>query len=335
MNRREVIFGLAAVAVGLPRAASRAAAQPVERKRRIGFLTLRSHANEYDAAFRRALGELGYVEGRTIDIAYRWAAGSENRAQELAAELVALEVEVIVAATTGAIRAVMRATNTIPIVMAASADPDLAGLVTSIARPGGNVTGLSMVSSDTAMKRLELLRELTPAATRVAVLIRGAAVPGRDEPTNVALVDALQAASRKLGLSLVVVGAMSAADLESALASAQRERAQALIVQASPLTIDHRARIVDLVRRHRLPAMYEVEGFVDAGGLLSYGPSLVDMYRRAAVYVDKVLRGAKPADLPVELPIKYHLAINLRPARALGLRIPQPLLLRADRLVEP
>ena len=334
MNRREVAFTLLAGAAGLAGAPARALAQAPGRKRRIGFLTLRSHPNEFDAAFRDALGGLGYVEGRTIEIVYRWAAGSEKRAGELAAELVTLNVEVIVAATTGAIRAALRATKTIPIVMAASADPDVAGLVASIARPGANVTGLSMLSADTAMKRLELLREVVPTATRVAVLIRGASLPRADEQTNIALVDALKAASRKLGLSLVAVGIVSAADLESAFATFRHERAQALIVQASPLTIDNRARVVELVARDRLPTMYEVEGFVEVGGLLSYGPSLVEMYRRAAGYVDKVLRGAKPADLPVELPTRYHLAINLSAAKALALNIPQALLLRADRLIE-
>ena len=334
VNRREVAFALVAVVVGLGGSAVTAVADASDRRRRIGFLTLRSHPNEFDSAFRDALKSLGYVQGRTIDITDRWAAGSEQRADEFAAELVTLGVEVIVASTTGAIRAAMRATKTIPIVMAASADPDVAGLVASIARPGANVTGLSMVSADTAMKRLELLREVVPTATRIGVLIRGGAVPRPDEQTNAALVDALKTASRQLGLSLVAVGVTGAAELESGFATLRQERAQALIVQASPLTIDNRAHVVSLVARYRLPAMYEVEGFVEGGGLLSYGPSLVEMYRGAARYVDKILRGAKPADLPIELPIKYHLAINLRAAKSLGLNIPQAVLLRADQVVE-
>jgi putative ABC transport system substrate-binding protein len=332
MNRRESVFAL--VAIGLPSAPRGVGAQQPDRIRHIGFLTLRSAPNEYDTAFRDALRNLGYVENRTIQIEYRRAAGSEQRAKELAAELLARKVEVLVVATTPAIRAAMGATKTIPIVMAASADPVGTGLVASLASPGGNVTGLSLISTDTGAKRLQLLHELIPSATRITVLVQGAIAIGRGERANSLLIEQLQHAAQLLGLSLTVTGIDRAADIAGALATVQRERAQALLVQASPLAIDNRAHIVELAARHRLPAMYEVEGFVDAGGLVSYGPSLSDMYRRAAGYVDALLKGAKPADLPVELPNKYDLVFNLKTAKVLGLQIPQSLILRASRVVD-
>lgn len=303
--------------------------------RRIGFLNLRAKPNEFDEAFRDALRNLGYVEGRSIQIEYRWAAGSEKRAQELATELVAGKVEVIVTATTAGIRSAMHATRTIPIVMAASADPLGAGLVGNLARPGGNVTGLSMISTDTAAKRLQLLRDVIPSAKRVAALIFGGVpAPGEKGNPNAPLIEQLQAAARHLGLSLNVTGFASAADLSGAFASLERERAQALIVQANAITNDNRQHVAELAARHRLPAMYEDLGYVEAGGLLSYGPSIADMYRRAAGYVDRILKGAKPAEMPVELPVKYDLAVSLKTARALGLTIPQSVLVRADRVIE-
>jgi len=332
IHRRDSVLTL--LAIGLAGAAPRIAAQATATLRRIGFLTLRAEPNEYDVAFRDAMRRLGYIEGSTLQIDYRWAAGSEQRAEELAAELAASNVEVIVTATTAAIRATMRATKSIPIVMAASADPVIAGIVASHAQPGGNVTGLSMVSTDTATKRLQLLRELLPSATRVAVLLFGASAPGPRDQGNALLVEQLRTASRQFGMSLVVAGIASGADIAAAFATMERNAAQALIVQASAVTIDNRARIVELAATHRLPAVYETEGFVDAGGLLSYGPSLVDMYRRSATYVDKILRGAKPASLPIEQPDKYDLVIHRKTARALGLKIPQALILRADRLIE-
>lgn len=325
---------LALLALGRAGAAWGADTQEPGRLRRIGFLTLRAGPNEYDEAFRDAMRGLGYVEGRTLQIEYRWAAGSEKRAGELAAELVSRDVEVIVTATTAAIAAAMRSTSTIPIVMAASADPVVAGLISSLARPGGNVTGLSMVSTDTAAKRLQLLRDLIPSATRIAVLMFGSSTPRPEERGNFLLIEQLRAAAQQLGMSLVVAGIGSGAGIEGAFATLRSERSQALFVQASAVTIDNRARIVELAARHRLPAMYETEGFVEVGGLLSYGPGLADMYRRAAGYVDRILRGAKPADLPVELPNKYDLVINVQTAKALGLQIPQSILLRADRLIE-
>ena len=328
MTRRT--FLIAFVAAGCASVAPCLYAQSV---RRIGFLSLRSGPNEYDAAFREALRSLGYVEGRTIRIDYRWAAGSEERADALVAELLAAKPEVIVVATTPAVRAAMRATKHVPIVIAAAADPVTTGLVKSLARPGGNVTGLSLVSPDTAAKRLQLLRDLNPSVSRIAVLIMDAEALGESNPNN-PLTAQLQSAAKRLRLQLAFKAIRSGDDIPGAFATIQREGAQALIVGATPISIDHRAKITEMAASHRLPAMYESEGFVDAGGLLSYGPSLADMYRRAAGYVDRILKGAKPSDLPVELPIKYELVINLRTAKALGLRLPQSLIVRADRVIE-
>jgi putative tryptophan/tyrosine transport system substrate-binding protein len=331
MNRRDSVLAL--LAVGLAGGVPRSAAQAPDKLRRIGFLNLRSEPNEFDAAFREGMRALGYVEGRTLEIEYRWAAGSEQRAEAFAAELVARNVEVIVTATTAGIRSAMRATKTIPIVMAASSDPVGAGLVASLARPGGNVTGLSLVSTDTGAKRLQLLREVAPSATRIAVLLNNASA-GPGAQVNILLIQQLEAASRQMGLALAVTYLSNGAELADKFATMQRERAQALIVQAGPVTLDNRIRISELAAQHRLPALYEVEGFVDAGGLMSYGPSIVDMYRRAAGYVDRILKGARPADMPVELPIKYDMVISLKTAKALGLQVPQSLILRADRVID-
>ena len=311
---------------------SLAHAQAPDRVRRIGFISLRAGPGAYDAAFREALRGLGYVEGRTVEIEYRWAADSESRVERYAAELVAGKMDVLVAATTAAIRAAMRATSSIPIVMAVAADPIGSGLVRSLSHPGGNVTGLTLISTDTGAKRLQLLQDLIPAARRIGVLLRRSAT---DDPAiNARLIDQLQRASRQLGLSVAASTIHGEADIEAVFATFQRENIQALIVPVNSLVIDNRVRIVQLAATHRLPVMYEVEAFVAAGGLLSYGPSLADMYRRAAIYVDRILKGAKPADLPIEQPTKFDLVINLKTAKALGLTIPPSLLLRADQVIE-
>ena len=329
MKRRDAILALLAAVSCTPEVF----AQAREGMRRIGFVSLRSGLNEYDAAFRESLRTLGYVEGQTIRIDYRWAAGSEQRADALVAELLAAKTEVIVAATTPAVRAAMRATKEVPIVIAAAADPVSTGLVASLARPGGNVTGLSLVSPDTAAKRLQLLRDLNPSTSRVAVLIMDDAASGEADP-NIALRQQLGSAAKQLGLQLGFSAIRSSAEIRDAFAAIRRDGAQALFVAATPISIDQRVRIAEMAASQRLPAMYESEGFVDAGGLLSYGPSLADMYRRAAIYVDKILRGAKPADLPIELPVKYDLAINLKTAKALGLRLPHSIVVQADRVIE-
>jgi ABC-type uncharacterized transport system substrate-binding protein len=324
---------LALLTVAFASAAPPAGAQPPDRLRRIGFISLRSGPGPFDAAFRDALRTLGHVEGRTIDIEYCWAADNETRAAECAAQLVAHRVEVIVAATTVAIRAAMRATRTMPIVMAAAADPVGSGLVTSLSRPGGNVTGLSLISTDTGAKRLQLLRDVVPAARRIAVLLVDRGAPD-DTVINARLVEQLQTAARHLGVSLSVTTVRSGAEIAGAFAIIQREQAQALFVPVNSVVIDSRVRIVELAARHRLPTMYEAEAFVTAGGLLSYGPSLADMYRRAAVYVDRILRGASPSDLPIEQPTVFKLAINLKTARALGLALSPGVIARADEVIE-
>jgi len=305
-----------------------ARAQQAGKVYRIGYLSLRSGPITQDEAFRQGLRELGYVEGRTLIIEYRWAAGKYERVPELAAELVRLKVEVIVTVDTRTIEAAKRATSTIPIVMAAAGDPVGSGLVDSLARPGGNVTGLTLMSAELAGKRLQLVRELIPKATRVAVLAYH-----RTSSTKL-LLEEMRGPAQQMGIQLVVQEVNEAGDLPGAFAAMQRERAQALIVQISPLTFENTKRIAELAVKHRLPAMYDVRSFVEASGLVSYGPSLPEMFRRAAFYVDRILKGAKPADLPIEQPTKFELVINMKAAKALGLTIPPALLVRADQVIE-
>lgn len=331
IGRRKAI-GLA-IGVGLGSVPWCATAQEPARNRRIGFISLRTGPGEFDAAFRDALHQLGYIEGRTLEVDYRWAADSASRAQQLAAELVARKVEVIVAATTIAVRAAMRATPEIPIVMAVAADPVASGLVASLAKPGGNVTGLSLVSTDTGAKRLQLLRELVPGASRVAVLMVDRGAPD-DAPLNARLVGQLQAAARRLDVSLHVRTIAGGSEIADAMAQFGQEQAQALILPVNSLAIENAARLTALAAQHRLPTMYELESFVAAGGLLSYGPNLIEMYRRAAVYVDRIFKGANPADLPVEEPAVFRLAVNLKAAQALGIVVPPSLLARADEVIE-
>jgi putative ABC transport system substrate-binding protein len=327
-RRRLLAAGLAAAPV-LHSLNLRAEAQT--RLPRIGYLNLRSGPIAQDAAFLDGLRELGYVDGRNIRIDYRWAAGNAERLEALAGELVRLDVDVIVTASVLAIQAAMRATSRIPIVMAAAADPVGSGLVASLAKPGGNVTGISLLSTDLAAKRVALLRELLPEVKRVAVLVQ------RTVPlaAPVALfIAASQQAAQQLGLQLLVFDAATADELPLAFAAMRRERAQALVVQVNPLSNDRSAQITELAAQHRLPAMYDIRIFVDAGGLLSYGPNIADGYRRAAAFVDKILRGAKPAEMPVEQPTTFQLVINLKTAKALGLAVPQALLLRADDVIQ-
>jgi putative tryptophan/tyrosine transport system substrate-binding protein len=279
-------------------------------------------------AFRQGLRDLGYVEGQNLVIEYRYAEGFE-RLPELAAELVRLQVEVIVASGVPAIRAAQHTTRTIPIVMAGTADPVAAGVVASLARPGGNTTGLSFLSAELPGKRLELLKEAVPQSTRVAVLAKAAGPYESVRWLN------LTGAARALGLHLHVVELHSAEELDSAFAAMTRAGADALIVVADQALMDGlRGRIVDLAATSRLPAMYDWKMYVDAGGLMSYGPSLSDIFRRAATYVDKILKGAKPADLPVEQPTKFELVINLKAAQALGLTLPPTLLVLADEVIQ-
>jgi putative ABC transport system substrate-binding protein len=325
MDRRAFLATAAAGMVVIPAAAR---AQHASKVHRIGFLSLQSGLNSTTEAFAQGMRELGYVEGRNLTVEYRWAARKEERLPELAVELVRLKVEVIVTAAAPAIEAAKRATSTIPIVMATAADPVGSGLVASLARPGGNVTGLSALSTDLAGKRLQLARELVPKASRVAVLAHHGTSATR------LFLEEMRVAAQQMEVQLVVQEVQAADDLPGAFAAMQRERAQALVVQITPFSADNARRIVELAAQYRLAAMYDVRSFVDAGGLVSYGPSLPEMFRRAAFYVDRILKGAKPADLPIEQPRKFELVINMKTARALGLSIPQSLLVRADQVIE-
>jgi putative ABC transport system substrate-binding protein len=327
MDRRA--FLAVAAAGGLFAMPAGARAQQTVKVYRIGLLALTSSPTSATEAFRQGLRKLGYVEGRDLIIEYRWATGKQERLPEQAAELVRLKVEVIVAVATPSVEAAKGATTTIPIVMTSSGDPVGSGLVTSLARPGGNVSGLSLLSTELVGKRLQMVRELLPKATRVAVLdVRGYASVTKP------YLEQMRAAAQQMGVQLVVHEVTEAGDLPGAFTAMQRERAQALDVRASPFSTEHAKRIVELAAQHRLPVMYDGRSFVEAGGLLSYGPSIPDLFRRAAFYVDRVLKGTKPADLPIEQPTKFELVINMKAAKALGLTIPPALLARADHVIQ-
>ncbi len=309
-----------------------AEAQQAAKIARIGYLGdtpgPRAHLRE---AFLQGLRDLGYVEGRNVVIEYRFAEGKLDRLPGLAAQLVALKVDVIVASGTLAALAAKRATGTLPIVFSPAGDPVGSGLVTSLARPGGNVTGLSAFVPELVGKRLELLTQAVPGVRRVAFLWQPGAFGERTEKD---ILRKAEVAARELGVQLQFVEARDPADFDRAFSDMTRARAGALTVLTSNMLNTGRKRLVDLAAKNRLPAVYGVREFVDAGGFMAYGPNLPDLYRRAATYVDKILKGAKPADLPVEQPTKFELVINLKTARALGLAIPQSVLARADQVVE-
>jgi putative ABC transport system substrate-binding protein len=304
-----------------------AAAQQAAKGWRIGVLST-ADGPEWDA-FRQGLRDLGYIEGQNISIAYRWHAGKFDQLSALAAELVDLKVALIVTSAPQPTRAAKAATATIPIVFVSVGDPVRLGLVESLARPGGNVTGFqTIVQGGFGGKQLELLKEAAPAIARVAVLI----VPAN--PLHRPFFQETASAADALKLKLQVVEARSAEDLDSAFETAIRERADAMHVYGDSITFLHRRHIAELALKSRLPTVYLFRPNVEAGGLLSYGPSEPDMLRRAATQVDRILKGAKPGDLPVEQPTKFDLAINLKTAKALGLTIPRSLLLRADQVIE-
>jgi len=280
-------------------------------------------------AFRQALRDFGYVEGQNLVIEWRWAEGQEERLPDLAAELVRLQVEVIVVGGVAAIRAAQQATSAIPIVMAANYDPVGEGFVASLAYPRGNITGLSWLGAELPGKRLEILKETLPQSTRIAVLGNPAFAPYET------WLHSLTAAARALDLYLHVVELRRADELDSAFAAITGAGADALIVLSDPALVDNLlGRIVDLAAGNRLPAMYDWKAYVDAGGLMSYGPSMPDMQRRAASYVDKILKGAKPADLPIEQPTTFNLVINLKTAKALGLTIAPTVLFQANEVIQ-
>jgi putative ABC transport system substrate-binding protein len=324
---------LGTMAGGLLAAPLAAEAQQAAKIARIGWLTNDPASNPHPPeAFRQGLRNLGYVEGRNLVIEYRSAEGNLERLPALAAELVALKVDVIVAAVgTVAALAAKQATRTLPIVFIGAGEPVTSGLVTSLARPGGNVTGLSALIPELVGKCLEHLKQAVPGVSRVAVLWQLGAIDERTEKDRLKRADV---AARALGVRLQVVEARGPADFDRAFSDMTGARAGALTVLSGSMFFIERRRLVDLAAKHRLPAVYQVREYVDAGGLMSYGPNLADMYRRAATYVDKILKGAKPDDLPVEQPTKFELVINLKTAKALGLTIPQSLLQRADEVIQ-
>jgi putative ABC transport system substrate-binding protein len=329
MDRRTFISSMTLTILAAPLAAE---AQPAGNMRRIGVLSAASSVSppspQYEA-FRQGLRALGYVEGQNIALEARSAEGRPDRLSVLASELVRLKVDVVVTNGEPAIRAAKAATGTIPIVMAIVGDPVAPGFVASLARPGGNITGLTNLAAGLERKRLELLKEAVPHASRVAVL--------RD-PENQVLDphywQETQQAAQALGITLHSASVRDPKEFAGAFATISRERAGALIVFADTFFTAHRTQIAQLALKHRIPTMHDTRLFVEAGGLIAYGPDVLDLWRHAAVFVDKILKGAKPGDLPVEQPTKFELVINLKTAKALGLTIPPSLLQRADQVIE-
>jgi len=319
------------VALGLFIAPLAGGAQPARKVYRIGYLSTQTPSLESARldAFRQALRDLGYTEGQNVRIESRFAEGKLDRLADFADELVRLPVDVIITGGYPGTRAALRATRTIPLITTVVGDPIEAGLVASLARPGGNVTGLTQMSPQLSGKRLELLKEAFPKISRVAVFVDTVL-----ESLPLALRET-RAAADTLGIKLQTFEVRGPnPDLDAAFKAATSQRADALMTLAGPVIELHRKRVVDLAAKSRLPTMYPTSGFVEVGGLMSYGPDRLDLVRRAATYVDKLLKGAKPADLPVEQPTKFELAVNLKTARALGLTIPQTILIRADRVIE-
>jgi putative ABC transport system substrate-binding protein len=329
MNRRAFLSALAGSLLAAPLAAE---AQPAGKIHRVGFLSPTSPSDPGNARrlgpFLEGLRELDYTEGQNVVIESRWAEGKYERLPGLATELVRLKVDVIVTYAPPAIQAAKRATATIPIVMAGVIDPVATGLVTSLARPGGNVTGLSLMAPELVGKQLEILKEVAPMVSRVALLGNPA------NAGNAPQVRHAQDAARTLAVRLQIVEVRGPGDIDRAFAAMTLERAGAVVVLVDALLLDHRTRIADLAARHRLPSVYGLPDHAEAGGLLMYGGSDRDRFRRAAAYVDKILKGARPGDLPVEQPTTFELVINLKTAKALGLTIPPSLLQRADQVIE-
>jgi putative ABC transport system substrate-binding protein len=315
--------------VGLLAAPGRAVAQPAGRPPRVGYLfsfvpKIGRHLWE---ACRQGLHELGHVEGRTIVLEPRWADGHHDRLPALAGELVRLKVDVIVSAATPASQAVRAATSAIPIVIVAVADPVKAGLVAGLARPGGNVTGLSLLTPELSGKRLELLSEALRGVSRIAVL------SNPDNPSHAIFLEETRAAAQGFGIRLRLLEVRNAQEIQQAFPS-RTETTAALIVFDDPVLWSHRQLLIELAAHRRLPVMYGYSEFVDEGGLMSYGPDRIDLYRRTAGYVDRILKGARPAELPIEQPTKFELVVNRRAADGLNLTLPPTLLLRAARVVE-
>jgi putative tryptophan/tyrosine transport system substrate-binding protein len=326
MDRRRFLLTALAGAIAAPLAAG---AQQVGKVYRVGFLwdspAVWPHALE---AFRRGLRDLGWIEGQNIVIEFRWAEGRFDRLPSMVDDLIRLKVDLMVAPTSIYTDAAKRATATIPIVFVSHADPVSTGHVASLARPGSNATGTTIIMSETMVKSLELLKATIPKLARVAVIWDPAT------PSHRPALDAVEAGGRVLGLRLHPLAVRSATEFDSAFSAIVRERAGAVLVLSTPLFMGGARRLAELAMMHKLPTMFGPKEHVEAGGLLSYSPERADLYRRAASYVDKILKGAKPAEMPVEQATKFELVINLKTAKALGLTIPPSLLLRADQIIE-
>jgi putative ABC transport system substrate-binding protein len=326
-HRRQFLATLGAGSMAI---ALGARAQTQSRIRRIGYLATADPAatRGLREALREGLRERGYVEGQNIAIEYRWTEGTIERLAELAAELVRLNVDLIFAWATPAALAAKQATSTLPIVFVGVSDPVASGLVASLARPGGNVTGVSNIAGDLMGKLVELLVQVVPGFSRFAALGNGSNV------ATAVLLRETETAARSLGLQLQVVDIRAPEDFESAFATISRARVMGVVIMPDPIFISQRQRIADLAIKNRLPTLFARRENAEAGGLISYGPSLPDQFRHATSYVDRIFKGAKPAELPVQGPIKFELVINLKTAKALGLTIPQSLLLRADEVIQ-
>jgi putative ABC transport system substrate-binding protein len=326
MTRREFITLLGGAVASWPLAAR---AQQPAKVARIGYLDLgpaSARASRVEA-LRAGLRDLGYIEGKNIVIEFRWADGVQQL-PELAAELVRMNVDVIFAPSSTMVEPARQATKTVPIVFANHADPIGAGHVASLSRPGGNITGLSELITEINAKALEMLKEAVPRATRIGV------VWNPTTPSQVPGMQSVEAAGKRLGLELYLVSAVTVEDFDGAFASMARENVGGVFVVPAPITFIQRARLAELALKHRLPTMFGPKENVEAGGLMSYGADRNDLMRRAAVYIDKILKGVKPADLPVEQPAKFELVLNLKTAKALGITVPPTLLARADEVIE-
>jgi putative ABC transport system substrate-binding protein len=324
IDRRTFLAGTSAVLLAAPLAAE---AQPTKKVYRIGWMigsSIAASAHLVDA-FKQAMRELGWVEGKNIEYEIRAAEGKFERFPAIVTELLRLRVDLILAPTTVAARAAKKATSTVPIVIVVTADAVQSGLIESLARPGGNITGLTLMTRETQAKQLEILREAIPKAARVSVLRNGAAAGSVQE---------LERAARLLQIQLQLLMARSTEEIEDAFPTMIRGRSDAFLVVSDPLFYRQRTQLAELAAKARLPGMFPVREYVEVGGLMAYGESFAHNHRRAAVYVDKILKGAKPADLPVEQPTKFELVINLKTAKALGLTIPPSLLARADEVIQ-
>src|ERR1700694_693480 len=329
MRRREFIGLLGSAAIAWPRAAR---AQQEKNFARIGLLSpfSPSTAALWHEAFRQGLRDLGWIEGKNISIEYRYAEERADVLPDLAIDLVRLNVDIIVASVSTDALAAKRATKTIPIVMASAGDPVASGLVESLAQPGGNITGLSQIAPELAGKRLELLKQMLPMLSRVAVLWN----PQNTSASSTLTWKEIQLPARELGLQLHSLEVRNSHDFDEAFGDATRARAGALIITPDPLFATNVKRLAELAARSRLPSIFHLREFADSGGLVSYGIDRSDQFRRAATYVDKILKGAKPADLPVEQPTKFELVINLKTAKTLGLTVPPSILALADEVIE-